>query len=340
MQPALRTELSTILQAVAFPAPGAVALAGRTSPYAGASGQMPGMGVAGNPAVVQLQQLLYEWCYCRRFGSGAPQAATAPAADPGFIEALSAANSSRERWDRGWQIQQSLPSGQIVAAKGAMTRMVWPGEFLGHGPPGMPPSPGGQISLFAPKESRTMQPGFYFAFGEALADQQEDFGVVRLYWNVTAGGAAGLTGAVTRALNRFAIPFRFKCLLLPDLFDRTDAAILYVAKRHYRVAAALLLDVYRTVRPSLKGATPLFSKPLAEGLGLAEDPKTGESFGSSRCRLLAEAVCNAHDRGFNSAEVRLSEVAAVFAAAGLSLERPYLNAGSVDRYEFEEPRAA
>ena len=31
-----------------------------------------------------------------------------------------------------------------------------------------------------------MQPGFYYAFGEALADQQDDFGVVRLYWNVTA----------------------------------------------------------------------------------------------------------------------------------------------------------
>ncbi len=185
-----------------------------------------------------------------------------------------------------------------------------------------------------------MQPGFYFAFGEAPADQQEDFGIVRLYWNVTAGGAAELTGALTRALNRFAIPFRFKCPSLPDLYDRTDAAVLYIAKRHYRVAAALLADVYRAVRPSLMSTTPLFSKPLADGLGFAEDPKTGESFGSSRCRLVAEAVCSAHRRGVDSAEARLNEVAATFTAAGLTLERPYLNPGSADRYAFEERRAA
>jgi HopA1 effector protein family len=339
MQAALKAELLDILQAVAFPAPGTVALAGRSSPYAGASGQVAGMAPAANPVVTQLQQQLYEWCYCRRFGTPG-ESAVATATDPAFVDALSAANTSRERWDRGWQIQQSLPSGQIVAVKGAMTRLLWPGEFLGHGPPGTPPSAGNQISLFAPKESRIAQPGFYFAFGETLADQQDDVGMVRLYWNVSANGAAALIGGVTRELNRFAVPFRFKCLSLPGLFDRTDAAVLYVAKRHYRLVAALLAQVYRDARPTLKAATPLFAKRLADGLGFAEDPKTGESFGTSRCRLVAEAVCNAHDRGLDSAEARLGEVAAAFAAAGLSLERPYLNPGSVDRYDFEERCAA
>jgi hypothetical protein len=94
------------------------------------------------------------------------------------------------------------------------------------------------------------------------------------------------------------------------------------------------------VRPSLKAETPLFSKPLAHGLGLAEDPKTGENFGTSRCRLLAEAVCKAHERGLDSAEARWNEVIAAFAAAGLSLDRPHLNPGSTDRYEFQQNRAA
>jgi HopA1 effector protein family len=339
MQNALRTELLNILQVVAFPAPGVVALAGRTSPYADAAGQIAGIGT-GSSTVLQLQQLLYDLCYCRRFGALAPERVAAPVPNLQFVEKLSAANNSQERWDMGWQIQQTLPSGQIVATKGALTRMVWPGEFLGSGAPGTPPTPGSQIKLFVPKESQTLQPGFYFAFGEALADQQDDFGVVRLYWNVAADGAAELTGGVTRALNRFAIPFRFKCVSLPDLFGRTDAAVLYVAKRHYRLAAALLFDVYRGARPWLKAATPLFSKRLAEGLGLAEDPKNGESFGTSRCRLSAEAVCSAHERGLDSAEARLSEVAAAFAAAGVSLERPYLNAGSTDQYDFQERRAA
>jgi hypothetical protein len=346
MQQTLKTELLTIMQAVAFSAADAVTFAGRSSPHA-AAGLASGLSPTGNPVVTQLQNLFYEHCYCRRFKGEAADTPAAradtPAAQPsgqGLIEAISAANTSREHWDAGWQLMQTLPSGQIVAVKGAMTRMAWPGEFHGHGSPGMQLLPGAGISLFAPRESRTPQPGFYFAFGEALADQQEDYGIVRFYWNVTADGVAPLVGAITPALNHFAIPFRFKCLYLPELFDRSDAAVLYVAKRHYRIVATMLQDVHRAVRPRLKSATPLFSKRLAYGLGLAEDPGTGESFGMSRCRLLAEAACRAHERGLYSAEARLEEAAGAFAATGLSLDRPYLNAGSFDQYEFGERRAA
>ena len=332
MQEKLRAELLGILHAVAFPAPDTVALAGSTvDPRA--AGQITGLSAAANPMVAQLQQLFYDSCYCRRF-DGARRRVMLPAPDAGFVATLAAANAGREHWDAGWQIQQTLPSGQIVASKGDLTRMVWPGEFHSHGPPGMPPSVGTAISLFAAKESRTMQPGFYLVFGEALGDQAEEFALVRLYWNVTASGAAQLIAAVTEALNRFAIPFRFKCLCVAQLFDRSDAAVLYIAKRHYRITAQLLADVYRAVGPTLKAATPLFTKKLADGLGLAENPKTGESFGLHRCRLLAEAVCNAHVRGLDSAEARLSEVVATFTAAGLALERPYLNPGSADCYAF------
>jgi hypothetical protein len=338
MQQALKTELSAIMQAVAFPAPGAVTLAGRSSRYAD-SGPMPGIGAAGNPLLARLQHLFYEFCYCRRFDGVAAEQATQPSGT-GLIDTLSAANTSRERWDAGWHLAQTMPSGQIVAVKGAMTRMVWPGEFHGHGPPGMAPLPGTEISLFVPRESRTTQPAFYFVFGEALADQQDDFGIVRFYWNVTADGAAPLVGVLTQALNRFAIPFRFKCLHMSNLFDRSDAAVLYIAKRHYRIVATILPDVHRAMRALLKSATPLFAKPLADGLGLAEDPRTGESFGMSRCRLVAAAVCRAHERGLDTVEARLDEVADAFTAAGLSLEHPYLNAGAADRYEFQERRAA
>jgi len=332
LQDTQRAELLRILQAVTFPTPDTVALAGGTVVDPRAAEQIPGSTAPASSTVVQLQQLFYESCYCRRFG-GAPSAFRGvQAPDSSFIETLAAANTSREHWDVGWRLQQLLPSGQIVAGKGALTRMVWPGEFLSHGPPGMPSGPGTEISLFVAKESRTIQPGFYYVFGEALADQEEELGPVRLYWNITAPGAAPLVAGITAVLNRFAIPFRFKCLSVPEWFDRADAAVLYIAKRHYRVAALLLADVHRAVVQSLKAATPLFTKPLADGLGLAEDPMTGESFGMNRCRLLAAAVCNAHARGLDTPEARLSEVTAAFAAAGLSLERPYLNGGSADAY--------
>ncbi|MBR0871317.1 hypothetical protein JQ633_13195 [Bradyrhizobium tropiciagri] len=294
----------------------------------------------GSPLVGQLQSLLYEHCYCRRFDGAAAGRSAAPPAGDDLAPALSAANSSRERWDAGWQLLQTLPNGQIVAVKGAMTRMAWPGAFHAHGAPGMPAQPGAEISLFVARESLLSQPGFYHAFGEALADQQEDLGVVRFYWNSSAGGAPLLVGAISTALNRFAIPFRFKCLRMQAMYDRSDAAVLYVARRHHRIVAMLLPEIYAAVRPQLKPATPLFSRHLAEGLGFAEDPRSGESFGMHRCRLMAEAICRAHERGQESAAARLGALAEAFAAAGLSLDRPYLGAGSIDLYDVREPLAA
>lgn len=336
MGASLHAELLGIVAAIGFPSPGLATLAGRHAPSAGASAAVPGMTPAVNPLATQLQQLLYEGCYCRRFADGAPRpAAAAHAANPAFIETLSTANASRERWDAGWQITQVLPSGQIVAVKGAMTRMVWPGEFVTQGAPGGPPRPGVEISLYAPKESRTMQPGFYFAFGEAATDQEDEFSLVRLYWNLEATGAPPLIARVTAAFNRFAIPFRCKCLSMVELYQRTDAAVIYLAKRHYRLAAEMLEEIYRAVQPSLKPQTPLFTKALAPGLALAENPKTGESFGMHRCRLLAEAVCAAHARGIDAPQARLDEITASFAAAGLSLAFPFLNPGSVDRYDHD-----
>jgi hypothetical protein len=339
MTDALKSELRRIAAAVAFPAAGVVAFAGRSLPQAGAAAANPmaGMQPAANPLVAQLQQLLYEGCYCRPFTGAPPQPPAPSAQNGGFVEALSAGNASRERWDAGWQIRQLLPSGQVAVVKGAMSRLVWPGEFLAHGAPGTAPRPGAEVSLFAPRESRTMQPGFYFSFGEALGDQEDEFAIVRLYWNVRADGAARLIGGVTQALNRYAVPFRCKCLSVPSYYDRTDAAVLYLGKRHYRIAAALLAESYPKLRPLLDQPTPLFSKPLADGLGLAENPRSGESFGMHCCRLVAEAICAAHARASDTPQARLDAIAAAFAGAGQSLDRPYLNPGSADRYDFAVP---
>jgi hypothetical protein len=48
-----------------------------------------------------------------------------------------------------------------------------------------------------------------------------------------------------------------------------------------------------------------------------------------RCRLLAEGVLRAQQQADPLEEVRRR-----FAADGISLERPWLNAGSVDQYNF------
>jgi len=110
--------------------------------------------------------------------------------------------------------------------------------------------------------------------------------------------------------------------------------VLYVNKRFYQISAVLLARVYGEIRNHLAPLTPLFTKRLAPGLSLAEDPGTGESFGMQRCRLLAEAICNAHTGPSQQTQPRLEAVLHQLELAGIRPERPYLCAGSVDQYSF------
>jgi hypothetical protein len=118
--------------------------------------------------------------------------------------------------------------------------------------------------------------------------------------------------------------------------------VLFISRRWFHLAA----DVAAEAHAALNGAgtgklmaegTPLFAKPLARGLGFAEDPGNGESFGMSRCRLLAEALWSAWSRGVTDPADRLAEVERWFASHGLSLERPWLNRFSTDFYELPGP---
>jgi lantibiotic modifying enzyme len=116
----------------------------------------------------------------------------------------------------------------------------------------------------------------------------------------------------------------------PAAYIRCDAAVLYLRDSHLDRAAACVRDMARRLAHELKPGTPALTKPLATGIGLAQDPASGESFGLHRCGLLAEALVRAHAAGARSVDARLAFVESRFAESGLSLDRPYLNAGTSD----------
>ncbi|HEU4325176.1 MAG TPA: T3SS effector HopA1 family protein [Roseiflexaceae bacterium] len=322
-------DLKQLLGAIAIVSPTAFSLAGQVfhcqESAEGTAGQ------AQQPLVAQLQQALYAHSYVQRFNGRIHTLALATGPDENLVQSLSQANTSRERWERDWQIAQIAASGQIVAHKRSATRTLWPGEFIAHDGPGVPARVGAQISIYAPRESTAMQPGFYFAFGEAPAEPHDLYDSVRFYWNISDGGAAELIGALTRLLNRFLVPFRLKCCNSRPLFYRLDSAVLYVPKRFCRITAELLVEIYPRLRSELGGATPLFTRRLAPGLAFAEEPGTGESFGMFCCRVVAEAVWSSAAQG---GQARLEVVAERFRSYDIDIARPYLRSGSVNRYEF------
>jgi hypothetical protein len=342
MKEQITERLSKIIESTRILSPNQFSFDGKTftNPVAApvnqpipATGSQPNAGAAQSALISLLQSCFYQYCYVQPFAGDNSSLETGQVTpNPQLVQQLSAANETREHWEAGWQIKETLPTGQIRAEKAGRTRLLWAGEFISHHGFGMPPQPDAYISVFFPKESTTIQPGFYFAFSETYLDQLDDYNIVRFYWNVEEKGAPDLMRGISRGLNRFQVPYRFKCLNNQLPFNRTDSAVLFLNKRFYRIAVELLVDIYEEMRGALGAETPLFSKPLAPGLGLAEDPGSGDSFGMNRCRILAEGVWNGYTKGLQTIETRLEEVVRQFEINGIALERPFLNAGSVDQY--------
>src|SRR5438552_7494848 len=127
-----------------------------------------------------------------------------------------------------------------------------------------------------------------------------------------------------------------KALIEPVMYFRTDAIVLYLARRYHQMSVRLMMEMPPEIASRLRRATPLFTLPLQFGVGLAEEPNTGESFGMHRCRLTAEGIVEAWQRGDQSATGRLAAITSQFTKAGFNLDRPYLSPSSTD---LESPAA-
>jgi hypothetical protein len=254
-----------------------------------------------------------------------------------FITALSKANYGAGTWEPGWTIIAVEDDGRIVVSKNQVNYWVEPVDLLTtteniH--------PGNLCRVRIAKEMRYLYPGFYMAIGNGYAPDTSG-PLVRLYWNLTPKGAVHYMKLITERLNEKQIPFRTKVVSEPGLYHRADAGVLYVEKVFFLQIQALIRDIYQEIRTGLKSEVPMFTKPIGEGLGLAEDPGNGLSFGLSRCRIVARGLWLGYTKGQTDPELRLSALISVFQSEGLNPERPYLEKDSDDIYnelgdEFDE----
>jgi hypothetical protein len=281
------------------------------------------------PMMNELASHLYQHCFSNRFtGRIVASEIPRPVSNAAWSEELAGANQSRDRWEDDWQVLQTPSAGQLIARRGATTRLLSPGEFVNLSGSGMFLTPGSTVRIYVPRESRTIQPGCYFAFGETLPDSGDDLSIVRFYWNIAAEGAAELLRLVSGTFNRWAVPYRFKTGMHPSMFARCDSAVLYVPRRCAPITYALIRGIRQRMRTRLRSDVPLFTYRLAPGLAFAEDPGSRESFGSSRCRMLAHGMWSARAHDARHVEERLEWVERHFQSEGISLERPWLNPGS------------
>jgi hypothetical protein len=190
--------------------------------------------------------------------------------------------------------------------------------------------PGGAVRVRVPKELPVFSPGYWTVLGETRAASSSDAGI-RVYWNVTPGGAATLIGELTARLNAAGVPFRLKVADHPFRFDRCDAAVLYVEGGVFLAIRAMLGEVAGALTGHLRPEIPAFTLRLTAGVGLAEDAD-GESFGVRRCALLADGIVRAHEYGLAAVEERVDAVAARFAEDGVAIDAPYLEPALAGRH--------
>ncbi len=242
-------------------------------------------------------------------------------------EALSSVNHGKGFWEPGWTLRGREGDRYLVEQEG-LSVLVSDAEIE--------PKAGGRrvgsvVAVAHPKELLVASPGFYLALGDRplTADPALQ---LRLYWHLSAPGAVAFVEQCTRWLNRAGVAFRLKVLNDPESFERCDAGVLYLLRADYSAVEKLLRAVLGALEGYLHRAVPALTKPLAPGVGLAESPAAGESFGLHRCRCVAEGLVAAWSQGLATTEERLEQVEATLLEHRIQPDRPFLGPESERDY--------
>ena len=253
-----------------------------------------------------------------------------------FSQRLHESNNGEGYFDPGWQVLRQEEDGSLAVTKDGLTLHIERDRHLQ--PAEQSTTPGNSVAIRMPRN--LVQKGFYVAVGNAgpqtSSKTNTDRELVRVYFNFSSEGSVAVMDSLTENLNDQNIPFTFKVLYNPPEYRRYDSGVLYFDKSNYEAVRPRLQTIYTEQEEYFQAEVPLFTKFLAPGLGLAEEPdskfSSQESFGLNRCQIVANALLQAQQKGDASSEARLRAIIQQFSVLGLDLNRAYLNANSEDIY--------
>lgn len=239
-----------------------------------------------------------------------------------FYQRLHDSNRSTGYWDPGWQVLDASHGGWFVQKQG-LSLVVERDQHVDN----PEATPGDWIAIRLPKNQ--IESGCYIAIGESggvAADQPN----LQFCCNISAEGVIALMQLLTHNLNAMQIPFCFKVLSDPIEYGRYNSAVLRLPQSAYDEIQPLLPAIYHETASQFSPHSPAFTKPLAPGLSVAEEPAAQE-FGMHRCQLIAEGLLTARKQGNETPETRL-EAILQGSVAEVDWHQPHLNPNSLDRY--------
>lgn len=249
-----------------------------------------------------------------------------------FMDALSAANQTVERWDPWWVVTYIDQHGNVTVQKNGVNRPLVPQEWQPAAPTQGPLAVGARVSVLLRKEHRNLQPVFYYVYGQEYLPQPASLG--RFYFHFDPNGAADWVRALTTIFNRFKVPFMFKCLNHAQLYDRADSAVLYIEKHRFAIAARLLSGILKTHGHLLRDAIPLFAKRIAPGVAYAEDPGGSRSFGMFWSDILAEGIVKAWEKGVSDEADKAKLIQQHIESNGVTAALSHMRSNSFYPYNF------
>jgi HopA1 effector protein family len=263
-------------------------------------------------------------------GKPSPPARRATGTSDGQLaRALSAANSGAGAVELGWRFV-GADGGRLIVERLGLRLWARPDEVVHEG---SGPRAGDLVGVRMAKEAPLFSPGFYMALSDRGLDPDEPRLRDRFYLHVRAESAVRCVELATTRLNAAGLPFRVKVVDDPASFGRCDSAVLTFQRKDRDAALHHVHDLHRSLERGLDATVPALTLRLAPGLGFAEDPGDGVSFGAHRCRLIATALVEAHEAGLTEPDARMELVRAHMARAGTTPEAPYLGPASA-----REPR--
>lgn len=167
-------------------------------------------------------------------------------------------------------------------------------------------------------------PAFVVASGSPVRDTASCF------LHLQAGTAPEVFARLLIALDGYGLGFLAELAGDPAACHRTDTATVTVRRSDAAAVARVARRLQQRSPFALAASVPAFTRQLAPGIALADEPGHGTSFGRHRCRLVAAGIVAAgHSAGSAG---RRESVLRTLTAAGLDPAALHLNPGS---REFE-----
>ncbi|GII96129.1 T3SS effector HopA1 family protein [Sinosporangium siamense] len=274
------------------------------------------------PDQEDLERTLYSW-YLTAIPLPPRPASSSPLdVNPGG--ALDAAHADSTRFVGGWRAESTTPRGGVVASNGELRRHLPRSGYTVPARPGLPARPGDALLARAAWTWHDTDRGFWHTRRGIWPPKGADR-LTRTYLNVSFDGAPRVIALLTRLLAEHPhIAYQIKLPLSAGHSGRADAVVLYLGAPDAADLDADLRAVAAALTGVLRPPRPRFTHALAPGIGQAEGPLDGASFGQTRCGLLAQTWRAMPSRARHDPPAVTRAITTGFTSAGIDPARPYL----------------